>query len=102
MGAEQEHFKKLVEEKLGNRSFVEKYLIYGVTRVFLLGILIVLGRVYRGITHIIHDEIWLHPLFIGWASGSIALMIHSYSKFKEFTENHEQKQKDQCELEIRN
>merc|ERR1712071_275190 len=36
--AEQKHFRKLVEEKLGNRSFLEKYLVYGVTKVCLLGI----------------------------------------------------------------
>merc|ERR1712127_1076860 len=43
--AEQKHFRKLVEEKLGNRSFLEKYLVYGVTKVCLLGIVIVLGSV---------------------------------------------------------
>merc|ERR1712071_157987 len=43
--AEQEHFRKLVEEKLENRSFREKYLVYGVTKVFFLGIVVVLGSV---------------------------------------------------------
>merc|ERR1712071_15246 len=112
--AEQEHFRKLVEEKLENRSFREKYLVYGVTKVCLLGIVMVLGSVL-GMLIVHHQENgniekelcdtgviefgWcvvrqlpkkqLFVLILFWSLGSIALIIYSYYKFKEFTENHE-------------
>merc|ERR1712071_538870 len=112
--AEQKHFRKLVEEKLGNRSFLEKYLVYGVTKVCLLGIVIVLGSVL-GMLIVRHQEACVNCgglyrikqkvllfLILCWSLGSIALIRHSYYKFKEFMDNNEQKQKDHCEQEIRN
>merc|ERR1712071_349994 len=122
--AEQEHFRKLVEEKLGNRSFREKYLVYGVTKVCLLGIVMVLGSVL-GMLIVYHQEVCVREcmrralscecikpnverqkvllvLILCWSLGSIALIRHSYFKFKEFTDNNEQKQKAHYEQEIRN
>jgi len=105
--AEQDEFRKLFKQKLENRSFKEKYLVSGGTKVLLLVILIVLGSVLGTLVGKHQDDsedrkVGFLVLIFMWSVGSIALTIHSYYKLKEFTDNHEQKQKETYNLEIRN
>ena len=103
--AEQDEFRKLFEQKLENRSFKEKYLVSGGTKVVFLVILVVLGSVLGTLVRKHQEEsnsedrkvVFLVLIFM-WS----ALTIYSYYKLKEFTDNHEQKQKDSYKLEIRN
>lgn len=108
--AEEERCRKLLQEKMENRSFIEKYLVLGTKFLFLV-ILIVLGLLYwdymknkpmessdSSYTYLIDGSFLL-------GVGYIVLTVLIYLAMKDFAENHEAKQRDSMtayELEIRN
>lgn len=108
--AEEERCRKLLQEKMENRSFIEKYLVLGTKFLFLV-ILIVLGLLYwdymKNKPMESSDSSYAYLIdgsfFLG--VGYIVLTVLIYSAMKDFAENHEAKQRDsmtEYELEIRN